>query len=284
MSKIKLFVSDMDGSFLDSLGRVSKVNFRALNLLKKNGVKICLSTGRNIELIRPYLREYCDYLITNNGAIIYKKIDNDWKIIFSKTLNSSMVFKYLKSVMPVCYGVQILYEDEIFSTPDNNTLEFINRANKLIKNGEDIEKSNALFHKFMKLIDDPIKLVKSHKKDITKLDIFYDVQNTGKFNEITSKFCELNPILCFDGDVEIVATDIDKGFGVLKVCENMNIKPDEVVSFGDSGNDLKMKEVGTTFIAVKNALDFVRKDAYKVCGSNDKSGIGRYIIRNLRKL
>ena len=53
---------------------------------------------------------------------------------------------------------------------------------------------------------------------------------------------------------------------------------EDAVAFGDNLNDLSMVQAAGTGVAVANAEAEIREAADIVCGSNDKAGVGRFIM------
>ncbi len=62
------------------------------------------------------------------------------------------------------------------------------------------------------------------------------------------------------------------------MSEHLDIPLSNVTTFGDSLNDIGMFRISGTSVAVKNALDEVKKEADIVLKySNDEDGVARYL-------
>lgn len=68
----------------------------------------------------------------------------------------------------------------------------------------------------------------------------------------------------------------------MKVADEMKIRPDEILSFGNDNNDLEMLE-GTIGVAVSNALGQVKEKAKYIAQSNSKDGVAQFLRDNLLK-
>ena len=74
---------------------------------------------------------------------------------------------------------------------------------------------------------------------------------------------------------------VNKGTSLLKIAENMKIRPEEIMAIGDSENDLEFLEVAGWKVAVANAdpelkikADYVTVKSY---GDGVKEAIGRFV-------
>ncbi|MEG7677054.1 HAD-IIB family hydrolase, partial [Listeria monocytogenes] len=68
----KLFVTDADGSLLDSNNKISEANINAINELRSKGIIYTIATGRMFSSILPYALELKVNapVICFNGALI----------------------------------------------------------------------------------------------------------------------------------------------------------------------------------------------------------------------
>lgn len=74
---------------------------------------------------------------------------------------------------------------------------------------------------------------------------------------------------------------VNKGAGLLALCERLSISPEETVSFGDDWNDIPLLQASGTGIAVENALPEVKAAADEVCLSNEKDGPAHWLEEQL---
>lgn len=63
------------------------------------------------------------------------------------------------------------------------------------------------------------------------------------------------------GIYNLIDADVNKGVGLRKAAEMLGIKPKDMVSFGDGGNDIDMFKASGYSIAVANAPEKVKKHA-----------------------
>ena len=100
LSKVKLVVSDMDGTLLNSKGEVSTLFFDLFKKLQKQNILFCAASGRQYHSIINKLATIKDeiYVIAENGAIA-KKGD---EVLLLKSLNT----KKVTNIIPVLRNIK----------------------------------------------------------------------------------------------------------------------------------------------------------------------------------
>ena len=96
---MKLLVSDYDGTFYTSDKKI-KLNIEAINKFRENGNKFAIATGRNYNSIKKQIDKYdikYDYLICNNGLIIFDSINNIIDSLVLSKSNLEHVLNYIKN-------------------------------------------------------------------------------------------------------------------------------------------------------------------------------------------
>lgn len=93
---MKLIVSDMDGTLLNSNSELSIENENAIKQIQNNGAKFILASGRPLAAMKSfYERLDSDYVISFNGGLIYD-VKND-SVVYKKTLSKDkvkMIYEY----------------------------------------------------------------------------------------------------------------------------------------------------------------------------------------------
>lgn len=73
--------------------------------------------------------------------------------------------------------------------------------------------------------------------------------------------------------VEVTAAGVDKGSGVLHLCEHLGIQPERVLAIGDHDNDIPMLRVVGMPVAMENGSEGVRAQARWIAPSIDDDGV-----------
>lgn len=265
---MKCISIDLDGTLLNSEQEISDVNVKALNELQELGHCIILNTGRAyadvIKLKAVQNMEVPIFCI--NGSVLYSK---SRELLYEATLSVSTykeIFKILKGL-----GVGILVYTNYGGFP--STLPPLHGKNKkeldILFQGynydEIPEKDNLKIYKLIALVHhDQLEKVEAVKTALA-----------GKF--------PITMASSFPNNVEITSNEAHKGKALLRYRQMMNLSFDEIIAFGDGGNDLAQFEVATTSVAMGNAPLQIQQKADLVTKTNDEDGFA-YAVCHLLQL
>lgn len=86
-------------------------------------------------------------------------------------------------------------------------------------------------------------------------------------------------------NVEINPKSINKGYALEYIANELNIKPEEIIFFGDGENDIEALKFAGTGVVMKNYYrDNVRKATNDITElSCDDGGVGHYIYKHVLK-
>jgi Cof subfamily protein (haloacid dehalogenase superfamily) len=264
---MKCFSIDLDGTLLNSEHEISVGNLNALHDLKEQGHCVILNTGRAytdvIKLKAIQSMEIPIFCV--NGSVLYsdkKEVLYEAKISLSTYRD---IFQILKEL-----GVGILVYTNYGGFP--STLPPLHRKSKEelttlfnhFNYDEVLEKDNLKIYKLIALVHhDQLEKVEDVKKALA-----------GKF--------DISMASSFPNNVEITSHEAHKGKALLRYQEIMNLTFDEIIAFGDGGNDLGQFEVATTSVAMGNAPIEIKQKADIVTKTNDEDGFA-YAVRQLLK-
>ena len=113
LSKVKLVVSDMDGTLLNSKNEVSQQFFDLFKELQKHNVLFCAASGRQHNSIVEKLASIKDdiYVIAENGAISKKGED----ILLLNSLESEKIIKIIPLLRNIKRANMVLCSSDIDS-------------------------------------------------------------------------------------------------------------------------------------------------------------------------
>lgn len=267
----KLIAIDMDGTLLNSEKKISKENIDTINEAMKRGIRVAICTGRPYSGIEPYAKEIglCnenEYIISQNGS--YVSNGNDTKTISAKYLKSQEVSEILSYLQDKNVGTVLV--------TDRDYLAYNCEVNEEMKHdGDLVFKKIKKFDEHKNNIED-LKLLKimildkNHKIDELMKNMDKSIINN--FYVVRSM-----PYL-----VEIMAKNIDKGYGLSKLAEHLNINHKDIMVIGDEVNDIGMFKVAGLGVAMGNANKEIKKLADFITLSNDENGVS-YAINYFMK-
>ncbi|SMQ86726.1 hypothetical protein SAMN05444673_6739 [Bacillus sp. OV166] len=259
---------DLDGTLLNSQHQISKENISALNELQKKGYEIILNTGRAYkDIVNIKEIQNMDVpIICLNGSVLYSKTKN---LLFETSIPISTYKKIFYTLQKI--GVYVLVYTNYGGFP--STLPPLHH-----KSNEELD---TLFGEF-----NYDEILNKENLKIYKLIALVQNDRLEKIEEVnkrlTNKF-DIAMASSFPNNVEITSNDAQKGQALLRYQHIMNLSFDEIIAFGDGGNDLAQFEVATTSIAMGNAPLNIKEKATIVTKTNDEDGFA-YAVRNLLQL
>jgi len=259
-----IFITDLDKTFLRSDLSISKFSREIWNNFK---YPLSVATARSYTGVKNLLKglklEFP--LIVLDGAMVVDKDGNPIEIrsIDKKLANEIIneVYKKFKE-FPLIVGFDEFEKEKFLypKTPNKYQLELL----RMYKN------DSRVFME-LKALNHNLKMVYlGEKKLLEEIEKF--VRNFGVEIKLTKDAymdCYFLTILHPLGD---------KANGLKVFEEIMDIEPKEVTVFGDSINDLGMFEYAGVSVAVKNALEEVKKKANVILDkTNDEDGVAYYL-------
>lgn len=262
----KLIALDIDGTLLNSKKEVTKEVFDAIQMAKKKGVKVVLSTGRPLPGVQSLLKELKlnnekNYVVTFNGGLVQEISSQD---VISNIEMSYEDFDIIYNELSKKHNVKIH-----INTPDSVVVPYkdapkysIHEANlnniPVICMDESEINEDLTFCKVM-LIDEPEII----DNIITKIP-----------KEFHDKYTIVRSAPFF---LEFLNKKVNKGSGLQALCNKLNIDPCEVIAVGDEENDRHMIEFAGLGVAMGNARDSIKEIANYITDSNDNHGVAKVI-------
>lgn len=269
-----IFATDVDGTLLMDNGLVHPKTLEAFKQAQTKNHIIVIATGRALIRTKPLLEKlpYVDYFVCNNGALVYD-VKNDKEI-------------YVAGINPQHYL-------KIVDFARDNNLTFKLHTNKDWIGSKGIEDQIPTI-----LTDELDRKIRQHITKNPNDDKLFNGQIPTQLSiNGSEEICKANIDRFkkwFEKDASVYLTNsvyIDvnpknksKWTGLLEIANYTNIKKENIVTFGDSGNDLEMllkaKENG---YALENSKPDLTKIIKPRIGSNNSDAIGSKIFEYLNK-
>ena len=271
---IKLIVTDLDGTFLNSNHlTIPKENIEAFKKAHEMGIKVAIASGRT-KILTDYLVEqlpFLDYLITSNGAITYDL--HSGKVVCSTLMSNSQsieIFNILKDY-------NLIYEIYF-----NGNCYMNNESYAMF----DTEHVSPHIHDLLKDFIKPVSSLKAliNGQDVEKLNILsLSGEERLEIEEKVSKFCDVAFASSFpivkgvNGNLEMTDKNATKGFAIKGLADALGINKENVMCFGDGENDCSMLEYADYSFAMANGNDLAKSTAKFVTDTNDNGGVAKAI-------
>ncbi|KZS39768.1 haloacid dehalogenase [Aquimarina aggregata] len=263
LSQIKLVATDMDGTLLNSNGDVSPLFFELFEELQHLGVTFIAASGRQYYSIIHKLDAIKNdiIVIAENGALTMQR-DKELQcteINRETYLELLDLTKDLEGSQVILCGRKKAYIEPHGYVFENMLSEFYGRY---------------------EVVDNLSKVV-----DDQYLKIAICNQNgSEKYLYPALKHLENRLKVKVSGEVwlDISHHNAHKGYALQKVQENLNIKPENTMVFGDYNNDLEMMSQATYSFAMQNAHPNVKAIANYSTKSNNENGV-EYMLQKMIK-
>ncbi len=287
---IKLFVSDLDGTLLSNTKTISSENKAAIMAAQEKGCRIVLATGRGIDSTLMYAKElqmdlYGGYLVLNNGQQFYnmstKTLLTNGVIAQKDAQQAFLVAKELRLqlILSSAHGLSFYTPKELI--PVRALYQVINKM---------LPYFGFIFQKFN--ISQIFNFLKSShlRMVVHEEDVVGEYQKVG-FAHIGPKMQKVEPILRekLSDRMELMRVGgawidgspkgITKLSGIQQVMALHHINYDEVMTVGDSQNDLTMIQAFPRGIAMGNAEEEIKSIASEITLTNTAHGVAHIITK-----
>jgi Cof subfamily protein (haloacid dehalogenase superfamily) len=251
---------DLDGTLNNDQKIITPKTREALIAVQQQGVVVVLASGRPTPGMKREsdaleLEKYHGLLLSYNGGRIVDVTTNE--VLYEKSLPKEIAVKLLKHLedFPV---TPIVDDSSHYYTTDRKEfmVEFESKLNnmgiRIVNNvADDLD-----FRPVKILIAAPNELLMPVSDKIMK-PFQYELS-----------FIQSSPVY-----LEATVKGINKASSLKNICDHLNIKPEEVMAFGDAQNDISMLKFAGLGVAMGNAVDCVKEIADEVTLSNNEDGI-----------
>ena len=283
----KLVAIDLDGTLLNSYGAVTQNTINTIKKVIENGVEVVIASGRPIDSIKTIAKEIGSekYFIGGNGAIVYD-IKNE-KPIYERYMNKEKVLEIIKICEENSISYNVYTNQTILATSLKYNVLYYHKEN--LKKEEN-KKTN------INIVKDMYQYVKEMNEE-KFLKITICDENKSVFNSIMKKIKKISGIDILEVShmsrkiirqgteeipieyyyTEISLKNVDKWNAIEYLMSTINIKPEEVMTFGDNVNDKKMIENAGCGVAMKGSTPVVTEVAKRIAESNNNEGVARIL-------
>lgn len=265
---IKMIVSDMDGTLLNSSKEISKANREVIRQAQAKGVKMVLATGRIFVSAKQYAKDLGldTPIIACNGALIKNPISEE---VFE---NKPIAKEQVRQIIEVFEKESVYYH--FYTEKDFYTRELKYTSLAYLQFNEQVDEED----KINLMVVKDLKRVARETQDVMK---FVAIDDDPKIMRLVrERLMQVSGIeisQSWHNNLEVMTAGISKGEALEKVAAIYDIKPHEVLAIGDHLNDISMIERAGYGVAMGNAEEKVQSTAVYVTTSNDEDGFARAI-------
>ena len=262
--EIKIVATDMDGTLLDPRGQLDLPRLeKILDKLDQRGVRFVIATGNEVHRMRQLLGHLAErvVLVVANGARIFENNE----LLQAQIWDDAMVDRALSDfkgrecqdqfVVTAMNG-GFVKKGTVFTELDKfMTPEMIEKLYQRMNFVDEFDPN--LFGGVLKM-----SMVVGEERSDSVLQEINDLFD-GHVRAVSSGY----------GCIDILQDGIHKAWGLVELLKRWNLKPEQIMAFGDSENDIEMLELAGISFAMENAEEAVKEIATKVAPANSQAGV-----------
>ena len=273
MAKIKLIATDLDGTFLDDFETPNRKNIEAMRACQAEGIAVCVCTGRNWYSARDIIRKvdgFNRYCVINNGTAILDTQTEELR--YRNRFDPAVVRQILEIALSypgADVGVSGTYATHLLNGRANPRMLQTRQRN--------IERDPAWAGRMI-LYDTLDELVAGCSDDMQRVNLGVNFYEAGNLDEVYQRISEITGIeitTSGHGNMEITPKDGTKAETLSVLADIYEAKPENVMAFGDSYNDMHMLMWAGTGVAMGNADARLKSIADVVTDTNTNAGVAK---------
>lgn len=278
MNAVKLIALDLDGTLFNSQSQISAHNIDTIKKANEAGATVVISTGRPYSGL-PFEQlkgSGIRFAITTNGSAIYE-IESG-KCLFEEAMDEDIILPILDFLL-----TKDIHMDAFIGGKGYTPVQCVAAGQKLAN-------PPALKHYILNTrvrVDNLPLFIHENQLKVQKMTLnFYPEGDVFKDREEVRKYLESNPaVTTVSGgynNLEFTQADVNKGVGLQKMAQLLDIPVAQTMAVGDTENDLAIIRAAGVGVAMGNATAAVKSAADYITTSNDEDGVAAAIAHFLR--
>lgn len=280
--QIQLILSDVDGTLINEEGHVSERTRNVVQQLSNQGYLFGIATGRHLASARGIAKE-CGLnpdeapIIALNGLIVEHRSEGYY------VKEDYLDYETCQSLSQIAenyyMGILFFYDDDVYYIMDDRSIEDYKvglRPNMLRFYQEKVN-----MHRIYSV--DELKPFFEREAFLRKVVMIQNAEYTELVKErIAKDICDdIHFMMVGPGWAEIMPSHVNKGDALLRYAKHMGINPKEIMTFGDSDNDLTMLLQSGHGVAMENARNSVKIVADAITDHHIEDGVAKYLEKHL---
>ncbi len=262
LSDVKLVVTDMDGTLLNSNHEVSDLFFDLFKKMKAHDIIFVAASGRPLYGILDKLHSIKDdiIIVAENGGLALKNED----VLLSTPISSENLTK-INTLTKTLKGANPVFCTKNKAYTNSKSTKLLDLLSEYYANFQCIDTIDEI------------------KEPVYKI-AFYHEESSEKYLYPNLKHLETDFKVKVSANhwVDISENNANKGYAINLLQEKYHITPKETLVFGDYNNDIEMLKAAYHSYAMENAHPLVKETARFMTKSNNEYGV-EYILDLLIK-
>ena len=268
---VRLVAIDIDGTLIDSRGRIPEANIVAVKAALDAGIQVVLVTGRSYPFARAVVQMLPDTvtLIASNGAI---ERTLDGHTVARRLLPRETARQVLVHTRQFRHTSAILFDREAEGHVVAESMDWNHPHRRGYWEGRRhwIGQASPLEEA---LTEDPIQVM--FNGDVETMRVIHEtLAGLGPMAVSRTEYERRDFAL-----VDVTATTANKGYALASRAAVLGIAPAQVMAIGDNLNDVEMLEFAGVPVIMGNAVDGLGGRGWHQTGTHDDGGVAQAIWR-----
>lgn len=269
---IRLIGIDIDGTLLDTNGRMPEANCTAIHKAVAAGAHVALVTGRSYPFARPVADSLPSSisLIVSNGAV---ERAMDGSTLVRRLLDKETARQVLHVTRSHRHATALIFDRDFDRQVIYETMDWDHpgRQRYWSRNHSHIAQSIPLEDA---LVEDPIQIM--YNGGVDDMRALYEWLH-GQINGCAIQMTEY--VHRDFSLVDVTSTEATKGLALAWRAEQLGLGRHEVMAIGDNFNDIEMLEFAGHPVLMDNAVDTLKSRGWHVTAHQDDAGVAQAIER-----
>ena len=269
---IRLIGIDIDGTLLDTHGRMPESNCTAIHDAVAAGIHVALVTGRSYPFARPVADRLPSSvsLIVSNGAV---ERAMDGSTFVRRLLDRDTARHVLAATRRHRHAAALVFDRDfdrqvVYETMD---WEHPGRQRYWSRNHSHIAQSIPLEDA---LVEDPIQVM--YNGGVDDMRALFDWLRA----EVGGCAIQMTEYVQRDFSLfDVTSLEATKGRALAWRAQQLGLSRDEVMAIGDNFNDVEMLEFAGHPVLMDNAVDSLKSRGWHVTAHQDEAGVAQAIDR-----
>ena len=263
---VKLIALDLDQTTLDSAGLLPAENKKVLEAAIAAGINVVAASGRCYSALPKEVTgiKGVQYAIASNGAQVRDLRTGE--VLYLNCVSPEAVARLHDIVKENGYDIEVFVDGKAYM--ERKTWEEI-------RDGIITFRRRNYIMTTRNPVDDILGFMMEHDDKVENVNIFFgDLSVKPAIRDTLVPMEDIATVTTsFDTNWEVGGLTTSKADGLRVLCEMLGVKKEEMMTFGDSPNDIPMIMAAGIGVAVGNAKDSVKAAADFVTTSNDDAGV-----------
>ena len=266
---LRLIALDLDGTTLNSQGKVSPYTKEILEKALSKGIHVVIASGRALSAIPEDVLNIrgLKYMITSNGSSIFELPDN--RRIYANDMKPGVVM----SVLTIMQGTHFPFEAFIGGHAYTMQAYYDCPTDFGVP-----ERMNRYVQTTRTPVSDMSAFIMEHCDEIEGVDMI--VPDMTQKQQLIDELSGIDNLYITSSEkyyIEMASGSVSKASALQALAAQFHITPEQVMAFGDSDNDIELLSYAGCGVAMQNATANLLTAASAVTRSNNEDGVAFYL-------